>query len=429
MTYFQCTGGACPTNCCNHDWQVAVDEQAYERLQHILNPTPGGALLLKRAVEMGGPLLGGKPPFAHIRHGENGQCPFQDAAGLCSLHAEHGAEILPDACAVFPRAAIQVGNRLEMGGRLACPEVARLALLQDGAVELLELDDRWVRSIPGKTVALDNRADVYRWAFDDVRNTILQTLGHAELPFGVRVALLADLAERLRPFFHRDTVEFQGPRRELSERRLARELTVNTDPALMAALQQELRGLAVPLPPLVQVLATLLDQRLRMRSNAGFAELVHAILDSYGGVVAAPDGRSRQLCSGETAAARYQERGLRMQELYGPMLERFQGNWAQLYWMQEPYTDSPSLLDHLCRKLIRLGMVRMMLLGHPRVVPVLEQRQQGQEPVVAQAMVDVAFQWARAYEHHPNVLKVMFDALEAQSANTFGRAICLTRLF
>jgi hypothetical protein len=41
---------------------------------------------------------------------------------------------------------------------------------------------------------------------------------------------------------------------------------------MMAALQQELRSLAVPVAPLLQVLATLLDQRLRMRSNKGFPE-------------------------------------------------------------------------------------------------------------------------------------------------------------
>jgi lysine-N-methylase len=55
--------------------------------------------------------------------------------GLCGIQREYGEQLLGDACYSYPRAARALGGEVSMTATLSCPEIARLSLLEDGAME------------------------------------------------------------------------------------------------------------------------------------------------------------------------------------------------------------------------------------------------------------------------------------------------------
>ncbi|MFP2912921.1 flagellin lysine-N-methylase, partial [Pyxidicoccus sp. 3LFB2] len=132
MTRFRCLADSCEDTCCA-GLVVTVSEARWKRMRDTVAGTPDAA----RVEALIRPDTGSGPgtEAGVVAKREDGHCAFLDARKLCSLHGAYGEAVLPDACATFPRTATRWGERLEVAGSLACPEVARLCLLAEDAVE------------------------------------------------------------------------------------------------------------------------------------------------------------------------------------------------------------------------------------------------------------------------------------------------------
>jgi lysine-N-methylase len=76
----------------------------------------------------------------------DGGCPFLTGERLCAIQGTLGEVLLPTTCDTFPRLATLIDGTLDVGGRLACPEVARLVLLDPDALEIEQVEpDRRLR--------------------------------------------------------------------------------------------------------------------------------------------------------------------------------------------------------------------------------------------------------------------------------------------
>jgi lysine-N-methylase len=134
---FHCIGAACEDHCCAGWGGIDVDPptaEAYRQLtvegdQRVwklnlagtIEPNPDAwpdegwpAALI--------PLLPGSP------------CPFLADDRLCAIQTTLGEELLSSTCDTFPRQATRIERQIDLAGRLSCPEVARLALLQEDAL-------------------------------------------------------------------------------------------------------------------------------------------------------------------------------------------------------------------------------------------------------------------------------------------------------
>jgi lysine-N-methylase len=199
---FQCLGAACPDNCC-HDWRVYVDEEHYERLRARLAPAELAAGMERNTRE--------REPRRHafLVLREDRTCSFL-ADGLCTIHARFGADLLPNTCAEFPRSLGTIGARSERIASPACPEVARMVLLDDDALEPVpggdaELGRAWVarRADP-------DAADPYEATFLAVRDLVVSLLRAGPYPLGSRLAFGAVFADRTRGFLLRGRGGFDG---------------------------------------------------------------------------------------------------------------------------------------------------------------------------------------------------------------------------
>ena len=135
LTRFACTGAACPDNCCRGGWRIDVDEGHYRKLKRALPDEE-----FTRAVARNPDAKGDRHRFALLVLDERGACSLLDGQSLCTVHSRWGAALLPDACALYPRTYATVGDRVEMTSFLSCPEAARLALLDEDALDLIQIE-------------------------------------------------------------------------------------------------------------------------------------------------------------------------------------------------------------------------------------------------------------------------------------------------
>ncbi|MFB9328943.1 flagellin lysine-N-methylase [Paenibacillus aurantiacus] len=136
MTDFHCIGSACEDTCCA-GWRIDIDRATYgvyEQLRHPeldglagqIEPNPDSA----RAEDYGRMIM---PP--------DGRCPQLRTDGLCRIQATVGEVYLSDVCATFPRVTNIVEGQYERSASLACPEAARLILLNERGIRFIALEE------------------------------------------------------------------------------------------------------------------------------------------------------------------------------------------------------------------------------------------------------------------------------------------------
>lgn len=179
VTRFHCLQDACPDTCCA-GLTIPVEPATVTRLEQEFAASPEG-------VELRGGLEP-TPEGTVLAKRSGGACRYLEG-GLCALQRRFGEQVLPGACSTFPRVPQRVSGALEVTGSLACPELARLALLADDGLEWEAFEpERLPRPAPTDDVPGD----------EPLRAAMLNLLDNGELPLASRVVTLAHLAHEVR---------------------------------------------------------------------------------------------------------------------------------------------------------------------------------------------------------------------------------------
>src|SRR6218665_1430119 len=350
MTRFRCIAERCEDSCCS-GLKVPVS-QAHARRMHEalgaeskLTPNPGGSA----------------PESAFIQMRPDGGCPFLDTERLCSLQRRHGDALLPDICATFPRVVTRWGERWEVAGTLACPEVARQCLLaEDSTQPEAETDPSPL--IPRPDSARDlTRApeDAYALHAEAVRNALLRWLERRAHPLASRLALLGRFAHAVDDFYFQGTEAFGDDARAEAQARLDGVLQHFDTEQTQEAIHQDFSELALPGGPCVGLFASLLKARMTLRGER-FLTLARGVLTSLRLDADTPEDL-------DPAWRTYEARWHHVAEAHGARLEQAFHNYALHSVWRTPFTDSPSLLAYVFRLALRVGLLRLMLMGHPRL--------------------------------------------------------------
>jgi lysine-N-methylase len=136
---FRCIGPACEDHCCAGWGGIDVDPPTAEAYRQLTVEGDRRAWQLNLVGKLE-PNPQAWPdegwPAALIPLPRETPCPFLSDERLCEIQAVLGEELLPSTCDTFPRQATLLDGRIDLGGRLSCPEVARLALLDEDALAL-----------------------------------------------------------------------------------------------------------------------------------------------------------------------------------------------------------------------------------------------------------------------------------------------------
>ena len=192
---FRCIGAECEDTCCD-GWDITVDRETYQKYQACDDPEFKNSF--DRLVTL---------HTADVSQHHYGKmvlsqtmCPFL-SEGLCSIQNRLGEEYLSAMCATFPRTLNLVDAVLERSLDFACPEAARVTLLNVEPMAFEDKEDEIRTSrlgglsdlntgrngIPGKPYAV----------FSQVREFAIWLLQHRAYPVWKRLIVLGFFCEKL----------------------------------------------------------------------------------------------------------------------------------------------------------------------------------------------------------------------------------------
>ncbi|GEN07030.1 lysine-N-methylase [Myxococcus fulvus] len=372
LTRFQCLADTCEDTCCA-GLVVPVSDARWKVLRDAVAGGPDAARV--EALVLPDPGSGVGAEAACIAKREDGLCSFLDARKLCSLHRAYGEAVLPDACAVFPRVATRRAGRLEVTGSFGCPEVVRLCLLAEDALEPVPVDASLAaRPELARALGGEDAADAWTWHASRVREVALRILDRREYPYASRLFMLGELARRLGTFYFRGTDAFRD------EALLLSTLSDFEAPSTLDALHAMVSSVHLPGGPWAGICGTVLRARIDGVRGARFQAWARAIQASYGGASAAPDD----------VWALYSERRARLEPVLGERIEQYFRHHAMNHWLRNPFTDSPSVMDYVFKLTLRAAMLRWALFGHPDVVALCEDSALSDDLTASRARLDAA---------------------------------------
>ena len=120
---FHCIGSECRDNCCKMGWDIEIDDETYRYYRSL------GCGLYGHISDDGG---------EHYIKQQDGQCPFLDENGLCSVVLKYGEEHISEICTEHPRFYRWFGDYKEAGTGLCCEESVRLWLSHAGSIGVCE---------------------------------------------------------------------------------------------------------------------------------------------------------------------------------------------------------------------------------------------------------------------------------------------------
>lgn len=416
LPLYRCIAGECRENCCaGLHVQLSADNHA--KLLERSRAFPQLKAKVDQVVKLEPE---GQRTSAHHSYFETttAHCSFLDPDYLCSIQRNLGEDTLSDACSTFPRVLTQVGERLELSGTLACPEIARLCLTSANAVELVP----WQTGLVAREIVVrrldEASTDPYVQGLDEVRRLCLQVASTKGMAVQVQLLLLVDLAERIKPFFHEKTSTFDPARLQHEVDLLSTRVG-----AVASLLEQTPVADARAVHALKEIFLARLPGCDNPRFNALVRPMVLKRLGSTNAEIAAYFTNHSVALDDATLHTRYVERRARLAA--GQSLARADEHiwrFATNSLIKDWYTQQPTLGSTLRRLIIRACLSRFATFLHPSLA--------GQGPIsneqLDEAAVDGFQIVAKNIEHVPSFMQLCEAYLvERGLDSTAGLALLL----
>lgn len=401
MTRFRCLAGDCEATCCGGG-TIPVQESNHRRLTLLAQGDPAASELLERGIE----LTPEGPGFAKIRFSSSGDCSMRDSAGLCKVHARFGHEALFEVCATYPRYASEVDGDIELFGTLACPEVARLALLADDGFELSQLTLDQAPRVLRNRFATDQP---YFKPFKSVRAAFIRLLSEPGLRLPEKLFAMAWMADKLKGVLRRGGAG--ASRLELDEA-----LGALAEPHVLGSLTANYRQLSLDGALAFSIIVAALRPPPEPRHGAqteGFDEIWRDVERCYGAGLA-PGGA----LSDATLREAWSRFGSVRSSVAAETDERVDlclSRYAVNHVLTTPYMLSADLFEFAYELVVRVSCLRFLLATR------LRGRAASNEET-DRHIVQVTYAFVRSVEHS-DLPQVLRQALHSQGLDGLPHAV------
>ncbi len=156
LEQFQCVGEKCPQNCCRGPWSITLSPEMAARWQAETDKPELAESM--EAVE-----TTGNKEYITKKNRSTQQCILLSDEGLCNIQSRYGTEYMPEVCVRFPRFT-RTSLHFELKSAwLSCPEIARLALLEQESGGLLCSADATSPIGTSNSMPLDTYSQAVHW--------------------------------------------------------------------------------------------------------------------------------------------------------------------------------------------------------------------------------------------------------------------------
>ncbi|MCB1744319.1 MAG: flagellin lysine-N-methylase [Gammaproteobacteria bacterium] len=403
MLEFQCIGAACEDTCCR-GWIISIDQKTHKRMKKAMDGSKAARARFREAIQRNRDPQAKAAEYAFLKLNAAGRCHFLREDGLCGVHAEHGESLLSLTCKTYPRRLTRFGNRVEMSASLSCPEAARRCLLSPGANELVSLESLLVAGremVFANHIPNPNASTATRYR-DVVRELSLALLDSAGFPLESRLFFVCFLA-------HRMAALGDAPG---DAQRVIEIVELLSGRESLQTLHEQFQAISPSVELPLSIVQTLLLNREAER-ELWVADVIVEVWRSLGGSDE-PSARLRVSqdqgtisVDGSSLLKAYLQRKNRATERFGEQLELILGNYCKNYWIGEGPETAPDPLSHFRRLSVRLGVLKFLLLGHPRMLELLESdaSPDSLSTALSEHAVRIVTRFCRSIEHNEGFLE------------------------
>lgn len=183
---FQCTGAACEDTCCSL-WEITIDQLTYEKYKQI----PDTSLhkeINKNLVRN----HKSKESYASFKMNQKtGNCSML-CDGLCTIQAKVGETFLSQTCSTYPR-ILNEADEIEVSALLSCPEIARLVLLSEDAMNFTRTHELHTPNL--RINPLGTLTDKKKLCIQNLRDITLEVLSDRQFSLQHRLIIIGVLMD------------------------------------------------------------------------------------------------------------------------------------------------------------------------------------------------------------------------------------------
>lgn len=141
---FQCIGGTCEDSCCI-GWDIDIDKISFRKYFRTNNIEM--KRIFQKNLRNNDNYISENIDYGKVKLAKDKRCPFLNDKNLCIIYSNLGEESLSNVCTFFPRVLNKVDDRYEISLDVACPEAARIILMQKEKIEFVEHEEDFTKYI------------------------------------------------------------------------------------------------------------------------------------------------------------------------------------------------------------------------------------------------------------------------------------------
>lgn len=431
LSGFSCLGEDCEDTCCK-DWDIRFDKPHYRLLQENIE-RHGGDLAAKfsRFILLNEPDMATEHNYAHLKLDANGGCPFLLSDGLCDLHQQFGEKPLSNICAFFPRVLSRQGDIVELSGALSCPEMVRKCLFAEDEIEIVDFEPAILPRPDDYPLTRELDLPTGHFYYDNfvtVRETLMQLCKLEGFAFESRLYFMANLANRLTPFYHLEA--------ENNNRLLDNELKQALGVSMLERMDDYVSKYDPADPVAIIVIQAVLQLRVQQFPHESYSRFIRQVFAEYENripVTAAHSGLDEALPPDQLWRC-YQERRRLIDKYFSNELEKCFTRYVVNCLYREWFITMPDLFTYVHMLVIRLAILRFLVYSHPEIHRMAEDLVSKKESTSMQDLhrlreylVDVIYRNSRAIDHNTPFLKVVYDATHEQQMMTYEYSLPFIR--
>jgi lysine-N-methylase len=164
MKEFKCMGSTCEDSCCA-GWGITLDKGTYKKYKTSKNIKFKD--LFQRNITRNRTGNPNNENYAKVNLNNKGVCPFLNNEKLCNIQLELGEKYLSNVCTTYPRISCIINGQMEKSAVTSCPQVARLALLNENGIQFEEVsedsntENLIISNINNEDILYKNKAEKY----------------------------------------------------------------------------------------------------------------------------------------------------------------------------------------------------------------------------------------------------------------------------
>ena len=198
---FKCIGGKCEDSCCI-GWNIDIDKITFKKYFKVKDPEM--KRMFQKNVQNNERCSSEDIDYGIVKLKKDKRCPFLDEENYCVIHSNLGEDYLSNVCTCFPRVTNKIDDTYEMSLDVACPEAARLILLNKEGIKFVSKEESIGKhiisaQIDSKIKEVQNSPLRY---FREIRDFCIDIIQNRDFKLNERLYILGDFINKLEDKFN-----------------------------------------------------------------------------------------------------------------------------------------------------------------------------------------------------------------------------------